>query len=441
MIANKFVLFSAILNLLCIIPGSLVAQEELSPEQLFLLMKASSEQYDTFEAKIKSTIYQKIDGKVKTTLTEDIISRWTREKRFSKTISTTHLDETPTGPDYTPIIRTTCAITGHWRKRLIQAEDNRTPRGYVESGMFLKDPQECYTIYDAMWDLFAAPWDRIDIVKATATFNKDENNYVLNFKIRDVPKSHLFRLYIDPSRGFIPVKREYVKDDGTVMAKAECSDLRQTKGGLWIPYKYSWIAPRSKITNSSEVEEVKVNEPIADNLLDFAFPKGTIVHDEMRGLKYTVEGVDEGPADKAQAASETATDVTLTARVKEEHLRAAASKAEQMLETLTAEQAVPPAIQVWPTIVLVTNDKYEYKLSLAKSDGTKPVLLNYEFESGSLELSSLKNLIDDQNQLVLSINRKQSHSRFASGTLLLQLKGHDEVIKVTFVSPPLQDTP
>jgi hypothetical protein len=91
--------------------------------------------------------------------------------------------------------------------------------------------------------------------------------------------------------------------------------------------------------------------------------------------------------------------------------------------------------------VLVTVEKSEYKLSIKKYDGTKPVLLDYEFESTELELSSFKNLIKTEDQVIANINRVQSHSGFASGTLLLQYAGEDKSTKVTFVSAPLPNAP
>jgi len=431
-----------LLTVITFIPTIVIAEVNLTPEQLVLLMKASREQYNIVDAKMKERFYQydpnnQSEPKVK--MSREIVSRWTRDKQFSRTVETSYPDKIP-HKDYSPTIVHTYVTTSTWSKLLIEAPDNRIPRGYIKSGVSLEEEKGFYTIYDAMWKLLGFPWEKMNLAETTVTRDEKTHYYIMKARMGDHPRGPFVTLYIDPGRDFIPVKKEMVKPDGTIVLRLECNPFRRVNG-LWIAYRYCWFDPRVNYGAVTEVEDVKVNQSIPDNLLEFSFPKGTIVSDEMHGLKYTIEGVDQSPADKGKAGSEIAADTKLTAPVKEEQLRTVASKAEQMLQTLTAEQAVPLAIQIWPTIVLVTNDKYEYKLSATKSDGTKPVLLNYEFESGSLDLSSFKNLINDQNQLVLRINRKQSHTRFASGTLLLQLKGHDEVIKVTFVSPPLQDTP
>lgn len=287
MVVHKLVVFLAILDLLCIIPGILLAEEDLSPEQLFLLMKASSEQYNTFDAKIKVTNYHRADKESEIKLTRDIVWRWTKSRSFSRIVRTEYGVEIQ-DEDYSTTFIKTFAITPKWSKCLVEAQDNRTPRGYVESGMAMERRQSFYNIHDVMWKPFGYPLERFSTDDSTATFDEDKGYYILKTKFRGVEKSSVFTLHIDSSKGFIPVEMEYVMHDGTLIARCECNDLRQTKVGLWVPYRYSWIDPRRNITFSYEVEEVKVNEPIPEHLLDFAFPKGTVVIDEIANLRYIV---------------------------------------------------------------------------------------------------------------------------------------------------------
>lgn len=443
---NSSILSRLLVSILvaCVIPMVTFADPNLTPEQLVLLMKASRERYNTFDEKIKVANYQETDNKTKATLTLDIISRWTKNKQFSRIIRTEYLlDETP-HEGYTPTIIKTYIIAKESSKRLIEAPDNRSPRGYVAPGMSLELEQDqgFYGTYGAMWNLFSAPWEKMNLNESTSSFDNTSKCYILNVPMGAYPKAPLFILYIDPSKDYIPVKKEYVKKyDGTVIAILECSDFRQTESGLWIPYRYSWSDPRKSLKIVYKVEQVKVNETIADSLFDFTFPAGTIVYDERYNLRYTVGETRQAQQPIVDPCSLTSTGVIATSPAKDEELLASASKAKELLQAHAGVVEALPSIEVSPAIVLVIANRYEYSLSVIRPDGTKPQLLSYGFESDTLEFLSLKDLIQDKSQLIINIKRLQSHTGFASGTLLLQFEKEKEPVKVTFVSAPLPNTP
>ena len=434
--------FVVIVTVVGVIPITVFADVDITPEQLVLLMKASSEQYNTITAKMKAMTYQygddnKVDPKLR--MTRDIVSRWTRKKSFSRTVQTSYPDKI-SHKDYTPTTIITYTITPKHSKRLTEASDNRTPRGYV-TGMSLEKDQPFYTIYAAMWGFFGWPWDKMNLDEATVTRDEKNNYYIMKVKMGSSTKGPWITLYIDPSKSFIPVKKEFLKHDGTVLLTYQCSDFRQVANGLWIPYGYFWFGPKGNYGAVYEVEQVTVNKPIPDNLLDFAFPSGTIIHEERYNLRYTIDDVTQPQDPIADPCSETTTNIAVTAPAKEEDLVAAASKAKELLHTHAIKTIVSPAIEVWPGTVLVTVDKSEYKLSVKKYGGTKPVLLDYDFQSTELELSSFKNLISTEDQMIAKINRVQSHTGFAKGTLLLKYEGEEKPVKVTFVSAPLPNAP
>jgi hypothetical protein len=224
--------------------------------------------------------------------------------------------------------------------------------------------------------------------------------------------------------------------DGTPVAKYECSDFRQSSHGLWIPYQYSWFIPKLNYGGIYKVKEVIVNESLAKNLLDFEFPVGTIVYNEILNLRYEIEDVNHPQSFVDDPCSESLTTV-LGTPVEEEALLVAASKAKVLLEAQISTEAKISQIEVYPLTVLVTTDKYEYKLSVKKDGDTKPALLNYNFESSELMLSSLKNLINTEGHLIIKTNWLKSHTGFASGTLFLYFEAEDNPVKITFVSAPL----
>ena len=148
---NQFLLRPLVFAILVVIftgSSSAFANEELTPEQIILLMKASREQYVTIEAKMKAVRYENVgkDAKPELQSTREIISRWTKNKSFSKTTETQHLDIIPY-EGYTPITIKTYAITSEWSKRLLEVPDGRIPRGNVEPGRALERQKPFYNIY------------------------------------------------------------------------------------------------------------------------------------------------------------------------------------------------------------------------------------------------------------------------------------------------------
>lgn len=424
-----------------VLPVIALAEANLTPEQLVLLMKASCEQYDTctFDTKMKSTSYRySADNKTspKLDVIMDTISRWTKKKRFGRIVRTSYADTNPQG--YTTI--STYALAPKRTKKLLEVSDNRTPRGHIEPrGMSFLDNEIVFcTVHEAMWALSAWPWEAWNLDETTITRDEKNNYYIMKVKMTTLPKGPLITLYIDPSKGFIPVKREFRKYDGTLASIFECSDFRQVENGLWIPYRYSLVDPRTNYETVCEVQEMLVNQPIPDNLLDFEFPNGTVVYDNISNVRYRIPTTTQAQDIIVDPCSVIISDIAVTAPAKEEDLLASALKAKELLQIhIPAKEIVSPAIEVSPTIVLVTADKYKYKLSVKRYDGTKPVLLDYNFEGNGLELSSLKNLIDKEDQLIVNTNRLQSHTGFAKGILVLKFVGENEPVKITFVSAPL----
>jgi len=430
--------FLVILTIMNVIFGVVQANENLTPEQLFMLMKASREQYDTISSKLTAISYRydaNDHSKKKVASTSEILSRWTRKSSFSRIVETLY-DE-----NNTPIktITSTYAIMPRLAKRLVETSGEPILRGFVsDMPLELEQEQTFYTIYTAMWNVSRWSWEKWNLDEATLILDEKNNYYVIKVKMGSKPKVPFLILYVDPSKSFIPVKSEFLKYDGTLVAKYECSDFRQTESGLWIPYQYSWFNPSLNYGGIYTAKEVVVNEPFAENLLDFEFPVGTIVYNEILNLRYKIEDVNHPQSFVVDPCSETLTDV-LSTPVEEEALLTAASKAKELLEAQTSTEAKTSQIVVSPLTVLVTIEKYEYKLSVNRTSGTKPVLLNYKFESTKLVLSSLKNLINTDDFLIVNINRLESHTGFASGTLFLYFEAEDNPVKITFVSAPLSN--
>jgi len=417
------------------VAGSLSARVNLAPDQIALLMRASSERYTSFDAKIKVTGYRydrEMAGRQMIGV-EEITWRWTRQgdKLFCRR------DWNPIGDDPNLMKRGiyTTALTAKWIKKLAEFPGSNSPaRGEIlvekvprtaKVGEFL-DP------YEAMWSIFGWSWDKVDF--HSVSLEEDGSYYVLNCYLASKgPKGAKVTLYIDPSKGFIPAKREICKSDGTVMIREWCDKFIQTTGGLYVPWRYhSFYAPYNE-ESVFEIQAIAVNEPIADDLFDFDFPGGTIVRDERIGSIYKV-----GKVTHAEVARDVLPVSGTEALAADDELRSAAAKAKELLKAEAAKGAAPVSIEIWPEIVLLERDKTGYSLSVKRSDGIKPVLADYQFASDQLELSLLEDLIDDQDKLVITVTRRASCTGFVKGTLMLYWRDDKKPSKVLFVGPPLE---
>ncbi|MHC4477787.1 MAG: hypothetical protein ACYTEL_19255 [Planctomycetota bacterium] len=267
------------------------ANEVLTADQLVMLMKASREQYRTIQATMKATLRGPADpnGSRKLLISKEIISRWTQDRSYSKTVRTDHVPKVD-DPHYSPTVINTWAITGKWSKELRERPDGKSPRGHVWSpGSQAANNELFYTPHAAMWEMCGWPWDQMQLNQTTVSWDQTSNRYIMKVKMGDSPKGPSIRLHIDPAKGYIPVLKEFgLLDDGTAAEIYECSQFRQVSG-LWVPYRYSWTDTRVNRQGDYRVEELKVNEKIPEEQLDFALPKGTIVYDEIANLRYTVD--------------------------------------------------------------------------------------------------------------------------------------------------------
>jgi hypothetical protein len=129
-------------------PMTAVSDDNLTAEQLVLLMKASREQYSTINVKMKSTAYRyDTDNKnrLKIMKTQDIVSRWSKNKHFSRTIENSYPDVIP-HKDYPTTMIRTYTINPKRSKKLIEVLDGRIPRGYVMPGSSLEEELTFYPI-------------------------------------------------------------------------------------------------------------------------------------------------------------------------------------------------------------------------------------------------------------------------------------------------------
>ncbi|MHC4241726.1 MAG: hypothetical protein ACYSU4_04925 [Planctomycetota bacterium] len=266
-----------------VFPKVVVANDLLTPEQLFSLMKASREQYFTFDAEMIATSYKHDINDVKNEkpqMTRKIISRWTKDRSFGKITQTNYTNGASSTKTYT------YAIANQWSKRLLE-KPNKVPRGVVRPGSLLNGEQAFYTVEQALWSIFGFPLEKANLEETKINYDDENDVYVVK---GPVGSQMIAVLYVDPSLDFIPVKKEIYKQDGTLLLTFECDDFHESTEGLWIPRKYMWFDPRKNYSVQYKIENIKVNESIDQTLLNFDFPEGTVVNDEISGLRYMIGG-------------------------------------------------------------------------------------------------------------------------------------------------------
>jgi hypothetical protein len=260
-----------------------------TPEDLFLLMDASMQRYETMTAEISGTSYDGRDqnGKRRVQRTQQILSRWAQGRSLSRTTESYVERPHPTYPESTV---TTMVITPKWNKELREASDGRISRGFIRSGATYES--EFITPIAAMWDISGSgvPLDKQEIDLKGARVEKDEatGHFLLTYRLGSHKNAARYVLHIDPNKGFVPVVKEFQTHDGRLLQRHECV-LEKTPDGLWIPTEYSWRDPRVDYSTVYKVNKVEVNTEIPPHLLDFAFPSGTLVEDEITNLRYQVD--------------------------------------------------------------------------------------------------------------------------------------------------------
>ena len=257
----------------------------MTPEQLILLMEASARQYTSMEAQINASSYIHEEDSSEELIhgVYEILTRWSNDKEYWRIARTIY--PTAEQPNTREEI-VTYAFTQQQTKQLNE-EPGKIPRGLVRFGGIRDVDRSFYTIHQALWEHCDILWKKLhDQRNISLKYNRISNLYEFKIILEDSADS-IFIFYVDPTKKFIPVKKEYFSKN-TFVKHLECQNF-QNINNVWIPYSYFWKDIRQNLSEYYEVEEVSVNIPIEENLLDFDFPKETIIIDEIANLRHKFE--------------------------------------------------------------------------------------------------------------------------------------------------------
>jgi len=267
---------------------------ELTGGEFLKLFEASRQRYQSLVATGETVAYR-AEG-------EEPVYRY----RFTwrRAGSRRYVDERkmPTKPTPVPADEwtQTWAFSPEWSKSL-----KVQPGAYAPRGTITRDPgmrqQVADDILEAMFDMFGY----VSKIRPenTSVESKPGGLYTLTVAgVRDAGTRVL--VTVDPDKAFVPVESRLVRPNGQPAFVAQFEDYREVGEGLWLPFRHVLVVgppdkPEEQQTIVTTIMTAQVNKPVAEKDLDFAFPKGTIVSDQIANLRYTVEdvgiSVDDGP--------------------------------------------------------------------------------------------------------------------------------------------------
>jgi len=169
--------------------------------------------------------------------------------------------------------------------------------------------------------------------------------------------------------------------------------------------------PNGNLGTETVFQSISINALIADEKLVFELPEGTIVDDEVLGVRYV-----KGRKIKRDAVEKTAGGGT-----------------PEELPSEAASREKPAA--VYPKYVWIEPGRKEYILTMRDETADKPALSSYRFGSSVLVLYELTNQISESGKIRLTIERPPSVTRYAEG--ILELTFDEKKTTVYLIAPPI----
>jgi hypothetical protein len=110
-----------------------------------------------------------------------------------------------------------------------------------------------------------------------------------------VTKRPFMRVYFSVEHGYYPVGYEYLRgpEPEIVHATIQISSLEKVTESLWFPSGGALIDHESKYNEVNlyqATSKILVNQGLTEKDFDIVFPPGTKVHDQIKGVKYTIPG-------------------------------------------------------------------------------------------------------------------------------------------------------
>jgi len=142
-------------------------------------------------------------------------------------------------------------------------------------GEFLKEYRDKFHIESESEAL-----DGISTVKLVGTWT--EANSVV---------SHTMKLWVSPKHNFLPLKRQLIRTDGSMITETALYNLIELPNGMWYPRVIRSPAdppgaPNPRIAQIYDISKISI-EPIPEEFFGLEFPPNTDVIDDILKVSYT----------------------------------------------------------------------------------------------------------------------------------------------------------
>jgi hypothetical protein len=424
------------------------AATTFQPDEMFMIMKASRSRIITIEATLEQRGYQYADDQQYTdkkkgnpilSYVQEMEYRRAGDRIFCQITTTSY---TPAGQPVS-LIRETAEVGSKWT-RLLREEPlgDKNYSGVIRTerelpGMMSATPDVIF------WHSASEDWDKRFRRAGSRAFVEYDNTagyYVLEYPIGDNADSPWYRYTIDPSKGYMPITREWLASDKKSLGVDKCEDFRDVNG-FQVPFRFSWYYPDGRIGGQYTFKQISINKDIPSEKLTFEFPRGTQVQDKVRGIQYKVgDNISEmnTVVDSNHVDIKLPNDAGIAPSASNIQLADVAMKAQELLDkekqAATGECPVIP-IEISPSCVWVLPGKNEYVFSVNSKSDELPGLVNHSIEKKGLVLDAVDNQILSSNKIKVILERPESLKDYADSVMTLEF--NDQKAIIHFIAAPL----
>jgi hypothetical protein len=415
------------------------AQQPLSGDQIFLLMQASKGQYVSMDTTMVMRGYQYDSDRWEDPQLRyqyDVVSRWKQGWSFGQSIEVV-FDETGKEMKRSKTLyRMNPSEVVCLRESPLGSITEAT-RDFLSNRQEFLDSLVFADWNDMVWDPLPIRLDekalRLRMETAQVSLDDVANRYIVEFARSDSPKSKIIRWKIDPSMNYLPVVTQLLAPDKQVLLSSEGSEFHQI-GGKWMPQKLIWRNILAKFSVEYSVQSQGINQPLSDSMFGIEVPKGSMVDDRIRDIRYKYV-IKDPPASGVQNVEVQTNTGIVGMPSPDAELADAAIKGNMIFADLKSRSPAPDQMVLSPAFVWVLPGKNQYTLELAQGTNTRSSLSGKTISDSPLVLQAVDDQLAGSGKLIVTLERPEGHMAFADAVLTLDFAGTKTPIH--FVAAPL----
>lgn len=429
------------IGVLAIVGAEAEAQQPLSGEQLFLLMQASKGQYVSMDTTMVMRGYQYDSDRWENPRLRyqyDVVSRWKQGWSYGQSIEVVYDETGKEMKRSKTLYRMNPSEIVCLRESPLGSIPEAT-RDFLSNRREFLDSLVFADWNDMVWDPLPIRLDekalRLRVETAQVSLDDVANRYIVEFARSDSPKSKIIRWKIDPSMNYLPVVTQLLAPDKQVLFSSEASEFRQIDG-KWMPQKLIWRNILAKFAVEYSVQSQGINQPLSDSMFGIEVPKGSMVDDRIRDIRYKYV-IKDPPASGVQNVEVQTNTGIVGMPSPDAELADAAIKGNAIFADLKSRSPAPVRVDLAPAFVWVLPGKNQYAVELAPETKPCPVLKGNTLSDSPLVLHGVDDQLAASGRLVVTLERPAGHKAFADAVLTLDF-GQTKT-PIHFVAAPIKE--